>query len=220
MIERIARPVEGDVLRQRDRQILFRHRHHAAFVAMDDRDRAAPIALPRNAPVAQAVIDWRWATGPVAARCSLLQAPRHFFLRLLDRHAVEEARIDHAAVAVIGGVGDDESLRVLARRADHRRVAEAVFVGEVEIALVVRRAAEDGAGAVIHQNEIRDIDRQLPGRVERMHRLDAGVEAELLGGVDLGLGGAVLLAFRDEVGERRIFRRRRRRPADDPATAP
>ena len=47
------------------------------------------------------------------------------------------------AVAVIGDVGDDEGLRVLARRADHRRVAEAVFVDEVQVALVVRRAAED-----------------------------------------------------------------------------
>ena len=27
----------------------------------------------------------------------------HFLLGLLDGHAVEEARIDHAAVAVIGG---------------------------------------------------------------------------------------------------------------------
>src|SRR5690242_20316734 len=56
-VERIARSVEGDVLRQRDRQIFFRHRHDAAFLAVDDRDRAAPITLARNAPVAQAVID-------------------------------------------------------------------------------------------------------------------------------------------------------------------
>ena len=87
----------------------------------------------------------------------------------VDRHAVEEARIDHPAVAVIGGVGDDEGLRDPgARRAHHRDVAEAVFVGEIEVALVVRRAAEDGAGAVFHQDEIGDIDRQLPGRIEGM----------------------------------------------------
>ena len=111
------------------------------------------------------------------------------------RHAVEEARIDHAAVAVIGGVGDDEGLRILARRADHRHVAEAVFVDEIEVALVVRRAAEDRAGAVVHQDEIGDIDRQLPVRIERMHRPDAGVEAHLLGGVDRRLRGADALAL-------------------------
>ena len=44
-----------------------------------------------------------------------------------------------------------------------------------------------------------------------MQRADAGVEADLLGGVDLGLRGAVMLALLDERGERRIFLRRRRR---------
>ena len=124
------------------------------------------------------------------------------------RHAIEEARIDHAAVAVIGGGGDDESRRVLAVRADHRRIAEAVFVDEVQVALVVRRAAEDGAGAVFHQNEIGDVNGELPRRVERMQRLDAGVEAHLLGGVDRRLRGAHLLAVGDERRELGIFRRR------------
>ena len=141
-VERIARSVEGDVFRQRDRQIFFRHRHDAAFLAVDDRDRAAPIALARNAPVAQAVIDLALADRTVAARF-LLQALGHFFFRLLDGHAVEEARVDHLAVANIGTSVMTKVAGILARRADHRRIAEAVFVGEFEIALVVRRAAED-----------------------------------------------------------------------------
>ena len=74
----------------------------------------------------------------------------------------------------------------------------------------MRRAAEDGAGAVFHQNEIRDIDRQLPVRIERVQRPDAGVEAHLLGGVDLGLRGAAAPALLDERGEFGIFLRRRR----------
>ena len=123
-------------------------------------------------------------------RSSRLQPLRDFLLGLLDGHAVEEARIDHAAVAVIGGVGDDEGLRVLAFRADHRRIAEAVFIDEIEVALVVRGAAENRAGAVFHQHEIGDIDRQLPVRIERMQRLDAGVETLLLRGVDDFLRGA------------------------------
>ena len=52
----------------------------------------------------------------------------------------------------------------------------------------MRRAAEDRAGAVLHQDEVRDVDRQLPVRIERMDRLDAGVEAHLLRGVDLSYG--------------------------------
>ena len=175
---------------------------------MDDRDRAAPIALARDAPVAQAEVDLALRARAVAG-AFLLQSARHFLFRLRGGHAVEEARIDHPAVAFIGGVGDDEGLRVLPGRAHDRDVAERVFVDEVEVALVVRRAAEDGAGAVVHEDEIGDVDRQLPRRVERVERRDAGVEAHLLGGIDLGLRGAAVPAFLDECGKLRILLCRR-----------
>ena len=45
-----------------------------------------------------------------------------------------------------------------------------VFAGEIEVALVVRRAAEDRPGAVAHHDEVRDEDRQQPIR----HRRDGG----------------------------------------------
>ena len=104
---------------------------------------------------------WRSPTG-APPRISVFQPPRDVFLRLLDRHAVEEARIDHQPVVDERRVGDDERFRIDARRAHHRHVAEPVLVDEVEVALVVRRAAEDRAGAVFHQDEIRDVDRQRP----------------------------------------------------------
>ena len=69
----------------------------------------------------------------------------------------------------------------------------------------MRRATENRAGAVIHQNEIGDIDRQLPAGVERMQRLDAGIEAELLGGIDRRLRRAHVAALFDEVRELRNF---------------
>ena len=43
-----------------------------------------------------------------------------------------------------------------------------------------------------------------------MHGPDAGIEAELLGGVDLGLRSAAMPALLDEFGQRRILLRRRR----------
>ena len=59
-LERVAGDVEGGVLGQLHRQILLRNRDHAAGIAVDDRDRAAPVALARDAPVAQArVLRWR-----------------------------------------------------------------------------------------------------------------------------------------------------------------
>ncbi len=75
----------------------------------------------------------------------------------------------------------------------------------------MRRAAENGAGAIIHQDEIGDVNRQLPIRIEGMDGLDSGIEALLLGGVDQLLRGAVAFAFRNERGERGILRRRCRR---------
>jgi len=67
----------------------------------------------------------------------------------------------------MGGVGHDEADGIDPFRADHRRRAEAVFIGKIEVALVMRRAAENRAGSVIHQHEIGDIDRQQPIRIER-----------------------------------------------------
>ena len=68
---------------------------------MDDRDRAAPIALARDAPVAQAELDLALADRAAVAHLAL-QPARDLLLRLLDRQAVEEARIDHPPIAVIG----------------------------------------------------------------------------------------------------------------------
>ena len=50
------RPVVLD-LGQQHRQLVFRHGDDAAVVAVDDRDRGAPVALPREAPVAEAIRD-------------------------------------------------------------------------------------------------------------------------------------------------------------------
>jgi len=53
LVQRIARTVRDAVLRQHDRQVFFGHGHRAVLVAMDDRDRRAPVALAADAPVAQ-----------------------------------------------------------------------------------------------------------------------------------------------------------------------
>ena len=44
----------------------------------------------------------------------------------------------------------------------------------------MRRAAKNRPGAIIHQDEVGDVDRQLPIRVQRMLHPNAGVEAHLL----------------------------------------
>src|SRR6202043_1058639 len=112
---------------------------------MDDRDRAAPIALPRHAPIAQAVGDRALAAAepfePLADRA----------LGFRNAQAIEEIGVKGGAVLDMGGVADREMRRVLAGRQYHRDDREIVFAGEFEVALVMRRAAEDRAGAVFHQ---------------------------------------------------------------------
>ncbi len=203
-IKRVAGTIEFHVVGQFHRQIGFRHRHDSARRTMENRDRAAPVALARYAPVTQAVIDLSLSNGLIAARFALLALCDHL-LRVRYRQPVEKARIDHPAAAIIGDVGDDEGLRVLSFGAHDRRVAEAIFVGKIKVALVMGRSAVNGAGAVFHQNEVGHIDRQLPGRVEWMDRLDAGIKAKLLGLVDQLLGRAGALAFGDEGCECRIL---------------
>ncbi len=97
----------------------------------------------------------------------------------------------------------------LALTATTRLIGSLYFDGELEVALVVRRDAEDGAGAIIHQHEVRDVDGQAPVAVERMDGLDPGAKTLLLGGLDLGRAGAALAAFGDELGGLRIACRER-----------
>src|SRR5262245_32968232 len=151
-IERIAWDVESHILRQGHRQIIFRHGDYATLLAMDNWDWATPIALARNTPVTQAIIDLPLRDRSIAANF-LFQALCNFLLRFLNAHSIEKTRIDHEAFAVISNVCNDKCFRILTWWADYRRVAEPIFVHEVEVALVVRRTAENGTGSVVRSEE-------------------------------------------------------------------
>src|SRR3546814_968578 len=97
---------------------------------------------------------------------------------------------------------------------------EVIFAREIEIALVVRRTAEDRTGAIVHQHIVDDPDRQMPVGIERMFDRKAGVEAQLLRGFQLLRRRALTAAFGDEgrehgrilrqpLGERMVGRDRR-----------
>src|SRR3546814_2086873 len=79
-----------------------------------------------------------------------------------------------------------------------------VFVGEIKVALVVRRTAEHGARAIIHQHEIGDEQWQFTDRIERMNDAEPGVEALFFGGLDVRRGGDSGAANSDETAKRFI----------------
>ncbi|MCY1221075.1 hypothetical protein D9M72_331190 [compost metagenome] len=206
-VERIARLVEGDVRRQNDRQVGLRNRHDATIITMDDRNRAAPIALTRNAPVAQAEIDLAFGARRTG-QLFFLQLRSNGFERVFRRQAVEEARVDHHAVADIGLVADGEGCGIAVLRHNDRNNRQVVLAGEVEVALVTGGAAEDGARAVVHQYEICDINRQFPARIERVLGANAGIDALLFRRFQRGERGAGAAALLAEGIDFRIGRRR------------
>src|SRR3712207_8442622 len=75
-----------------------------------DRDRRPPVALARDAPVVQPVID------DLRPRVVLLQPRRDGLLRVVDTQAVERRRVDE--------VGDRKSTRL---NSSHANISYAVF---------------------------------------------------------------------------------------------
>ena len=188
--QRVARSLEIDIFWQRDRQAVFGRGNDAACIAMDEGDRRAPIALPRYAPVTQT------PDGGALAAALCLDPRDHFALGIGNAHPVKEIGIDDHPV--IGIRFCQRRIGLFHRRCNHARDWQAVFGCEIEIALVVSGHRHDRAGAVIHQHEIGDEDRQI-GPGEGVPCGDAGIETELLGGFQFGSGGSALLAQGDEI---------------------
>ena len=176
------------VIGQLDRQVLFLFRHHAAIVAVHDRDRTAPVALPREAPIAQAELGDALTD---AVRFAKVDGGVNGFLAGLDLFARNQP-----GVADLFGfwrdVGRGLNVDLAIERdkgVDDRQV---VLATEVVVALIMSGAAKDRAGAIVHQNEVGDIDRQFQRGVKGVADAQAGVVAKLVGLFDGLFGGAAL----------------------------
>jgi hypothetical protein len=207
LVQRVAAAVGNAVLRQHHRQVLFGHGHRAVFEAVDDGNGRAPVALARDAPVAQA------PGGLFLAQALGGQRLRHGVDRVLMRQAAEVVGVDGHALLLVGvPVVPAGVVIALAVDVDHLLDRQAVLEREGEVALVVRRHAHHGAVAVAHQHVVADPQRhRLAGQRVRDHQ--AGGHALLVLGGQFGLGGAALPALVDEGGELRVGRARRAWPA-------
>src|SRR3954471_2793392 len=110
---------------------------------MDDRNGTTPIALTRNAPVAQAIVH------PALADAHRFHAAGNLLFRLRNGQAIQEIRVDQDTVirvfSYIGFGLDGEPIRLRSFRGDYRYDRQVILAGEIQIALVVARAAEDRA---------------------------------------------------------------------------
>ena len=151
------------------------NRHDAALLAIDDRDRAAPVALPRDQPVAEAIVDG-WL-----AEALLLEPAGDLLDRLVGAHPGELTRFDeHLVLGVfdVGGVLGD----VAAGRLDDAPDRQVERGGELVVALVVGGHGHHRAGPVLHQHVVGDEDRDLlavDGVGDRATERDAGLLAVL-----------------------------------------
>ena len=91
-------------------------------------------------------------------------------------------------------------------------IGRSIGAGKIEVALVMGRAAENGAGAVIHEHEIGDIDWQDLVFEHRMFHVNPGEIALLLRLLD-HFGGvrAEAMALGNKILECRIVLGQRRR---------
>jgi len=203
---------------------------------MNDRDRGAPIALARDQPVPQPVVDRG------SARAALGKQVDHPLDGVSLPQAVERAGVD--VRPVIGG-----RLAGLGRvgfRGDDHLDGQVERPGEVQVALIVRGHRHDRAGAVVGQHVVRGVHRDLLAvdgvdrvavqedaglrpvggqAVDLRHRLHLG---QIVGEVTLGRGAGGELRREVAVGrhheeggaEQRVRpggeHRHRFRPAVDP----
>ena len=186
---RFAGGPEFGVAGQQHRQLLLRHRHHAAGSAEQHRDGRSPVALAGNQPVAEAVGN---GAPPPAVFFHIVGNGRH---ALSVGHSVILAGVGHKAVvevslrrvfAVPGDGGDDHP---------HR---QAVLAGEFVIAGIVGRNAHHCAGAVGNQRIVGGEDGHALA-VQPVDGVGAGEDAGLF------LVGRKALDFRSLPGLTHIF---------------
>ncbi len=157
-------------LGQRDWELLFRQCHGRAILAEDDGERLAPVALAREKPVTQAIVD-----RPLAEPLGLQPLGNPLFrlrrLQAVQAHLVVRG-VDADAVGGVGGL-----FHVAA--GDHLYDGQPKLARELPVALVMRGHRHDRAGAVGDQDVVRDPDRDRLA-VHRVDRVAAGKDAALL----------------------------------------
>ena len=120
------------------------------LLAVDDRDRTTPEALPRHEPVPQPVVD-------LSLPESLLLEPFDgALLRRRDVEPVEESAVDLDAFTGIGPA--PVGLPVL-RRLNGAHDGQPVQGGERPVALVLGRHRHDRPGAVAHEDVVGHVER-------------------------------------------------------------
>ena len=176
-VKRIAGAVKFNVIGQADRQVFFLFWHYTACFAVNDRDRAAPIALTAQPPVAQTVI------GDTCAPALVFGKGNGCVNRLLSCGDIQTGEM--VDPLHLFGFWRNEGLichrGFIAHGIKGINHWQFVFAGKIQIALVMRRTGKNGPCAVIHQDKIGDPNRQFPIGIQRVAHPKTGIDAFLFG---------------------------------------
>ena len=198
------------------RQLIIRNRNVTAFLAVDNRNRLAPISLTREYPVAKFVCRRTFAD-------SLLLQPRnHVLLGLPRGQPVQKAGSD---VMPFAGkrLRQDGAGRFGIMRADNHADRQTKPRRELKVSLIMRGHGHDGARAVRREHVIRDPDgNRLPvcgihsryafkSRAGFLFPFGHALDLRLRGGRELICANLVRIlhvAFRDPRFDKRMLRRK------------
>ena len=184
-VERVlAAAAVVDGVRQSDGQVLLGHGHDPVPLAVDDRDRRAPVALAADQPVVQAVGDRR------PCPCRWLPAREDRLAALVGGQPGVRPAVDEDLTA---GVRDERLVHrrigLLQARRHDTPDRQPVRDRERVVAFVVGRDGHDRAGPVATEDVVGDVDRD-PFAVDRVDRIgpdrDAGLLAIGRQAIDLG----------------------------------
>ena len=162
------------VLRQTNRQLVFRNQNLATMRAIDDRNRSAPITLTADQPIAQTIV---YTAFTEAFSFSLVHDSAH---SLVHFHAGEFAGVNQHAFFFFVSAGHFFQLQLFADWADSNDFFNAVFVSKHPVTLVTGRNAHNGAGTVIIQYIVGYPDFYLAAG-ERVNAVYAGEYALFFG---------------------------------------
>ena len=135
---------------------ILRQRNIAALLAVYNRDRLAPVALAGEYPVAQLVVV------PLRGRCPSRPATRSW--PGLASSTVLPFRKPELTMMPVVACAVNAAFCTSSPPVTTSMIAQAELLGELPVAVIVRRHGHDSAGAVAHQNVVGNEDRDLACR--------------------------------------------------------
>ena len=168
--------------------------HHAAVIAIHHRNGAAPVTLTRHTPIPQTICHL------ACAQFVLREMVYHFLLCVFHSEPVEKMRIDESSIP------RPAIVRRLKRWGfNHWTNRQTIESGEFVVALIVRGTPKNRPCAILHEDEIGDIQRQVLPIHKGVRIAQSGVIAFFVGGGLVLFFGGGLQTLLDELGEFGIF---------------